>query len=129
MRILLSTWLQSKLHCFVIIVTTLILQKGGLQPIQQHLYSEAHKGVVWHTTLSYGFRKADDPIEVEDEEEDEEMLPEAKDAEMSEEDDHEYLRTPKLTDDEAEEKKWVWLSQTFPKSPISSPIKIQQFSN
>ena len=53
-------------------------------------------------TLSYGFRKAEDPIEVEDDD-DEEMLPEAKDAEMSADEDHEYLRTPKVSDDEPEE--------------------------
>ena len=53
-------------------------------------------------TLSYGFRKADDPIEVEDDD-DEEMLPEAKDAEMSADEDHEYLRTPKVSDDEPDE--------------------------
>ena len=34
-------------------------------------------------TLSYGFRKAEDPIDVENDD-DEEMLPEAKDAEVSE---------------------------------------------
>ena len=46
------------------------------------------------------------------------MLPEAKDAEgsdISEEEDHEYLRTPKLSDDEVEEEKMCLIKSNFSK--------------